>query len=160
MAQEYKRRRDELDDLATQQRDEILERAEKSLRVGSMCRCKRSKNGRNFFYGDVCHVAVYLSALPVDTVRSHHFSGLQSNSSDCDRLYALAGAKFRAALAFAPDDNEIITRYAQSIINYLQLESMEVRSRLIVTWLRDNSGTGERTYGTTGQVAVIICVPG
>lgn len=126
MAQEYKRRRDELEDLAAQEREEVLERSEKPLRVGAMSRCKRCKNGRHFFDGDVCHVAVYLSTLSVDTVRSHHFAGVEATSLVCDRLYALAGAKFQASLAFAPDDNEIITRYAQSIINYLELESMQV----------------------------------
>lgn len=136
MAQEYKHRRDELEDLTAQEREEILERAEKSLRVGAMCRCKRSKNGRNFFHGDVCHVAIYLLALPVDTIRAHHFGGVQATSLDCDRLYALAGAKFQAALAFAPDDNEIITRYAQSIINYLELESIQVGDNIMFA---DNS---------------------
>ncbi|CAM9948312.1 unnamed protein product, partial [Sphacelaria rigidula] len=115
VAQEYKRRRDEVEDLAAQEREEILERAEKSLRVGAMCRCRRSMNGRNFFFGDVCHVAVYLTALPGDTIRAHHFAGVQTSSLECDRLYALAGVKFRAALSFAPDDDEIISRYAQSI---------------------------------------------
>lgn len=93
-----------------------------------MCRCKRSKTGRNFFSGDLCHVAVYLSVLPVDTVRAHHFAGVQATAVESDRLYALAGAKFQAALAFAPDDIEIISRYAQSIVNYLELESVQVRN--------------------------------
>lgn len=92
-----------------------------------MCRCKRSKTGRNFFSGDLCHVAVYLSALPVDTVRAHHFAGIQATAVESDRLYLLAGVKFEAALALAPDDIEIISRYAQSVVNYLELESMQVR---------------------------------
>lgn len=127
VAQIYKRKRDDLQDLAAQEREEICERAEKPLRVGAMCRCKRSKTGRNFFSGDLCHVAVYLSVLPVDTVRAHHFSGVQATAVESDRLYALAGAKFQAALAFAPDDIEIISRYAQSIVDYLELESVQVR---------------------------------
>lgn len=91
-----------------------------------MCRCKRSKTGRNFFSGDICHLAVYLLVLPIDTVRAHHFAGVQATAIESDRLYALAGAKFQAALAFAPDDIEIISRYAQSVINYLELESVQV----------------------------------
>lgn len=129
VAQTYKRKRDDLQDLAAQEREEICERAEKPLRLGAMCRCKRSKTGRNFFSGDLCHVAVYLSALPVDTVRAHHFAGIQATAVESDRLYALAGAKFQAALAFAPDDIEIISRYAQSVINYLELESVQVKKR-------------------------------
>lgn len=143
VAQRYKRQRDDLQDLAAQEREEICERAEKPLRVGAMCRCKRSKTGRNFFSGDLCHVAVYLSVLPVDTVRAHHFAGIQATAIESDRLYALAGAKFQAALAFAPDDIEIISRYAQSVINYLELESVQVRKGLRLTteyerrgWLR------------------------
>eukprot|EP00752_Nemacystus_decipiens_P011884 g10537.t2 len=127
VAQIYKRKRDDLQDLAAQEREEICERAEKPLRVGAMCRCKRSKTGRNFFSGDLCHVAVYLSVLPVDTVRAHHLAGVQATAAESDRLYALAGAKFQAALAFAPDDIEIISRYASSIVNYLELESVQLR---------------------------------
>lgn len=127
VAHTYKRKRDDLQDLAAQEREEIRERAEKPLRVGAMCRCKRSKTGRNFFSGDLCHVAVYLSVLPVDTVRAHHFAGIQATAMESDRLYMLAGAKFEAALAFAPDDIEIISRYAHSVVNYLELESMQVR---------------------------------
>lgn len=78
-------------------------------------------------------MAVYLSALDVDIVRAHHFAGVQATAIESDRLYALAGAKFQAALAFAPDDVEIISRYAQSVINYLELESMQVRQRHILT---------------------------
>lgn len=113
--------------MAAQEREEILELAEKPLRVGAMCRSKRSMTGRNFFHGDICHVAVYLSALPVDTIRAHHFAGVKASAFESDRLYALAGAKFRAALTCAPDDTEIVARYAQSIINYLELESTQVR---------------------------------
>lgn len=91
-----------------------------------MCRSKRSKTGRHFFLGALCHVAVYLSALPVDTIRAHHFAGVKPSAFESDRLYALAGEKFRAALACAPDDTEIVSRYAQSIINYLELESTQV----------------------------------
>lgn len=127
VAQKYKRKRDDLQDLAAQEREEILELAEKPLRVGAMCRSKRSMTGRNFFHGDICHVAVYLSALPVDTIRAHHFAGVKASAFESDRLYALAGAKFREALVCAPDDTEIIARYAQSIINYLELESTQVR---------------------------------
>lgn len=126
VAQEYKRKRDDLEDLAAQEREEICERAEKPLRVGATCRSKRSKTGRNFFYGDLCHVAVYMSALPADTVRAHFFAGVRTSALESDRLYALAGAKFQAALAFAPDDVEILSRYAQSVIDYLDLESMQV----------------------------------
>lgn len=126
VAEKYKRKRDDFQDLAAQEREEICGRAEKPLRVGAMCRCKRSKTGRNFFSGDLCHVAVYLSALSVDTVRAHHFAGVQATATESDRLYMLAGSKFQAALAFAPDDIEIISRYAQSVINYLELESMQV----------------------------------
>lgn len=127
VAQEYKRKRDDLQDLASQERGEILELAEKPLRVGAMCRSKRSMTGRHFFHGELCHIAVYLSALPVDTIRAHHFAGVKASAFESDRLYALAGAKFRAALACAPDDTEIVARYAQSIINYLELESTQVR---------------------------------
>ena len=127
VAQEFKRKRDDVQDLAAQEREEILELAEKPLRVGAMCRSKRSMIGRNFFHGDLCHVAVYLSALPVDTIRAHHFAGVKASAFESDRLYALAGAKFRAALASAPDDTEIVARYAQSIINYLELESTQVK---------------------------------
>lgn len=95
-----------------------------------MCRCKRSKTGRNFFHGDLCHVAVYLRALPVDVVRAHHFAGIQTSALESDRLYALAGTKFQEALDCAPDDAEIISRYAQSVINYLELESIQVRKIL------------------------------
>lgn len=129
VAQEYKRKRDDLQDLAAQERAEILERAEKPLRVGTMCRCKRSKTGRNFFHGDICHVAVYLRALPVDTVRAHHFAGVQASGLESDRLHALAVVKFQEALTFAPNDIEIISRYAQSIIDYLELESLQVGPR-------------------------------
>lgn len=129
VAQEYKRKRDDLEDLTAQEREEVLERAEKPLRVGAMCRCKRSKNGRNFFRGDICHVAVYLAALPVDTIRAHYFGGVKASALDSDRLYALAGAKFQAALSFAPDDTEIIKRYAQSIVHYLELETTQVRQK-------------------------------
>ncbi|CBJ26303.1 Hypothetical leucine rich repeat protein [Ectocarpus siliculosus] len=128
VAEKYKRKRDDFQDLVAQELEEICGRAEKPLRVGAMCRCKRSKTGRNFFSGDLCHVAVYLSALPVDTVRAHHFAGVQATATESDRLYMLAGAKFQAALAFAPDDIEIISRYAQSVINYLELESMQSKN--------------------------------
>ncbi|CAM9096355.1 unnamed protein product, partial [Hapterophycus canaliculatus] len=128
VAQTYKRKRDDVQDLAAQEREEIRERAEKPLRVGAMCRCKRSKTGRNFFSGDLCHVAVYLSVLPADTVRAHHFAGVQATAMESDRLYVLAAEKFEAALAFAPDDIEIISRYAQSVVNYLELESMQSKN--------------------------------
>ncbi|CAM9324073.1 unnamed protein product [Ectocarpus sp. 6 AP-2014] len=128
VAEKYKRKRDDFQDLVAQELEEICGRAEKPLRVGAMCRCKRSKTGRNFFSGDLCHVAVYLSALPVDTVRAHHFAGVQATATESDRLYMLAGAKFQAALSFAPDDIEIISRYAQSVINYLELESMQSKN--------------------------------
>ncbi len=134
IAQKYKQKRDELKDLVEQEREEVCERAEKPLRVGAMCRCKRSKTGRNFFSGDLCHLAVYLSALPVDTIRAHHFAGVQATAIESDRLYALAGAKFEAALAFAPDDTEIVSRYAQSVINYLELESVQVGKKATCTF--------------------------
>eukprot|EP00903_Cladosiphon_okamuranus_P019664 g18076.t2 len=67
VAQKYKRKRDDLQDLAAQEREEICERAEKPLR-------------------------------------------------------------FEAALAFAPDDIEIISRYAQSVVNFLELESVQSKN--------------------------------
>ncbi|CAM9977150.1 unnamed protein product [Scytosiphon promiscuus] len=128
VARAFKLKRDELQDLATLEREEVRERAEKPLRIGAMCRCKRSKTGRNFFSGDLCHVAVYLSVLPVDTIRAHHFAGVQATAMESDRLYVLAGVQFEAALALAPDDIEIISRYAQSVVNYLELESMQSKN--------------------------------
>ncbi|CAM9104826.1 unnamed protein product [Discosporangium mesarthrocarpum] len=125
LAQAYKQRSDELEDLEAQKRDEVLRRTEAPLRIGATCRSKRSKDGRNFFGGDICHVAVYLSTLTPDSVRAHFFAGTKESTFESDRLYALAGTRFQAALQFAPDDEEIISRYAQSIVQYLQLESAQ-----------------------------------
>lgn len=127
MVQEYKRKRDDLSDLALLEHEEIMKRADMPLRVGAMSCSKRSKNGRNTFHGSICHVAVYLRAISFDTIRAHHFAGVQSTAPESDRLFALARAKFQAALAMAPDDLEIILRYAQSITNSLDLDFMQVR---------------------------------
>lgn len=125
----YQRRRDELKELAAQEREDILERIDKPLRIGAMCERKGSRDGQKFFHGDVCHVAIYLWALPVDVVTAHYMAGVQLTSAVYDRLYTLAGAKFQAALALAPEDYEIVTRYTQSVVNYLELESMQARQR-------------------------------
>lgn len=69
--------------------------------------------------------------LPADSIRAHYFAGVKATASESDRLYALAREKFESALAFAPDDTEIISRYAQSVINYLELESIQVRPKTI-----------------------------
>jgi len=127
VAQEYKRKRDDLSDLALLEREEIIKRAESPLRVGAMCCFKRSKTVRNIFHGNLCHIAVYLRPISFDTIRAHHFAGVQSTAPESDRLFALAREKFQTALAMAPDDLEIILRYAQSIVNSLDMEFMQVR---------------------------------
>ena len=126
ISQEFKRKRDNLSDLAEQKREEIMERAEKPLRVGAMCHSKRSNTGRNFFHGSLCHIAVYLRALLADAVRAHHSAGVQSTNLECDRLYALAEAKFRVALALVPDDLDVMSGYAQSIVDKLNLKCLQV----------------------------------
>lgn len=127
VTEEFNRRRNELEDLEVRERDGIVERAGKPLRIGAMCSNKRSRNGSHFFHGDVCHVAVYLLALPLDTVRAHHMTGMQAISFDCDRLYALASAKFHSVLESTKNDDEIIARYSKVIANRVELESTQVR---------------------------------
>lgn len=122
VAQEYKRKRDDLSDLALLEREEIIKRAERPLRVGAMCCSKRSKTVRNIFHGNLCHIAVYLRAISFDTIRAHHFAGVQSTAPESDRMFALARTKFQIALEMAPDDLEIILCYAKSIINSLDLQ--------------------------------------
>ncbi|CAM9112229.1 unnamed protein product, partial [Choristocarpus tenellus] len=128
IAQEYKRLRDEVEHLSIQERDEVMERAQAPLRVGATCNSKRSTEGRNFFGGDLCHIAVYLSNLSSDSVRAHYLAGTQASCFESDRLYVLAGVRFEAALEFAPNDREIISQYAQSIVNFLELESVQTQN--------------------------------
>lgn len=142
--------------MAEQERAEILDRAEKPLRVGAMCRSKRSQTGRNFFCGDICHIAVYLSALPVDSVRAHHLAGVRPSTLDSDRMYALAATKFRKALALAPDDVQIMSQYAQSVVNYLQLESTQVGTQHLALSRRDSSGVRVGRMGGRKSAALSV----
>lgn len=127
ITQDFKRRRDELEDLAVQERDEILQRAEQPCRVGAQCRSKRSSQGRHFFDGDICHVAAYCTALTSDDISEHFSAGSRVASPNSRRLYDLASAKFADALGQAPDDKETLTRYGQSLVRYIETASMQVK---------------------------------
>ncbi|CAM9295251.1 unnamed protein product [Chrysoparadoxa australica] len=123
IALQFKQQRDELQDAAARETEELQERAGQSLRIGATCRSKRSKVGRNFWNGELCHTAVFLSCLPSDRVRDHYLAGVKLRGEESNRLYALAQLRYKEALTFAPDDKNILTRYAQSIVDYLELEA-------------------------------------
>jgi hypothetical protein len=119
VAEEFRRLRQDILDRKTKEAEEARDRSTKPLRVGAACASKRSKSGRSFFNGDLCHFAVYEACLTPDEVREHYASGITPRSAEAERLYALSSEKFERALMFAPNDRHILSRYAAALCSYL-----------------------------------------
>ena len=123
VAEQFRRRREELVDSRKKDDEEAQERGMKPLRVGAACASKRAKEGRNFFDGDICHVAMYPKCLSADRIRAHYISGVQERSYESDRLNTAAAAAYQAALEFAPNDAMVLNHYASSLCNNLLFDA-------------------------------------
>ena len=63
VGQEFRKLRQELHDKKLKDAEESRERSTKPIRLGAACASKRSKAGRSFFCGSLCHFAVYEHCL-------------------------------------------------------------------------------------------------
>lgn len=123
VAEQFRRKREELVDSKKKDDEEAQERGMKPLRVAAACASKRAKEGRNFFDGDICHVAMYPHVLSADRIRAHFVSGVQERSHESDRLNTAAAAAYQAALEFAPNDAMVLNHYASSLCNNLLFDA-------------------------------------
>ena len=105
--------RDRLEDL------EAEERGSHPVRVGAACASRRGKEGRHFFSGFICNVAVYRQALTPDRISKHHASGTCDRARESQRLYRTSAAQFEETLKLSPDDPALLQSYAQSLCRYL-----------------------------------------
>jgi Leucine Rich repeat len=123
IAEQFARRRHDLQDAERADREEAREQSNKPLRIGGACSSRRGRDGRNFWCGDLAHVAVYTQALSSDALRQHWLCGAVRSCAESDRLRAAAHARFEQALAFAPDDQRTAAAYAASVVAQLQQQS-------------------------------------
>jgi Concanavalin A-like lectin/glucanases superfamily/Leucine Rich repeat len=120
IAEQFARRRHDLQDAERADREEAREQSNKPLRIGGACSSRRGRDGRNFWCGDLAHIAVYTQALSSDALRQHWLCGAVRSCAESDRLRAAAHARFEQALAFAPDDARTAAAYAASVVAQLQ----------------------------------------
>jgi Concanavalin A-like lectin/glucanases superfamily/Leucine Rich repeat len=123
IAEQFARRRQDLQDAERADREEAREQSNKPLRIGGACSSRRGRDGRNFWCGDLAHIAVYTQALSSDALRQHWLCGAVRSCAESDRLRAAAHARFEQALAFAPDDARTAAAYAASVVAQLQQHS-------------------------------------
>jgi len=124
-SEEYRKLREELEDSNVKDDEYARELLSKAMCVGSAVSSRRSKEGRNFFEGYLCHIAAYVNCLSADSVREHFNSAFQSRGPQADRLYTLAALKFTKALKLAPDDPIVLAKYAENLCNYLDFDVMD-----------------------------------
>ena len=121
-SEEYRKLREEMQDKHERDDEFSRELLSKAACVGSSVSSQGSKEGKNFFDGDLCHIAAYTSSISADCVRKHFNTAKQSRAPQADRLYSLAAQKFQKALYLAPDDPVVLAKYAENLCNYLDLD--------------------------------------
>lgn len=122
VAGRYKLLMDELNDTVNKQKEDGVVRTRKGLRIGASVSSGGSKDGNNFFVGDISNVSVYNRCLSADRTRAHYFTATYDKTKDAQRLYSEASARYEEALYFAPDDEFIMNGYAKSLCEYLKVE--------------------------------------
>lgn len=94
----------------------------RELRIGCLSSASR-RDGKYFFHGSIAHVAYYHGkSLTRDQVNAHYFVGVRDRAHTSDDLFALASSRFARALAFAPDDQRTLERFAENICASLKYD--------------------------------------
>jgi hypothetical protein len=112
--EKYAKIYDELNDRVAKRREEGSIKMRSPLRIGA------SADGEHGWIGQISNFAYYNKTLPFDRVRQHHLLSIKSGVKDAQRLHAMASIKYEEALMLAPDDQLILTGFAESLVEYLK----------------------------------------
>ena len=121
--QRYRLMHDELDDKEHKQRDAASLRVRTPLRIGASPPNGNSFKAEDVFVGEISCFQIYKYALGLDRIRAHYSLAQTDRTRDSQRLHAMAAIKYEEALSMASDDILVLKGFANSIVEYLKIES-------------------------------------
>jgi len=127
ISEDFQQKRGALKDAEDKASDERALLATRDLKIGGACASKRAKYGRSHWVGDLAHIATYLSSISHDGANRHYRAGTEERALQSDREYGLAYSHFRRAMWWAPEDPQVLHKFADTICGALRYDSDHIQ---------------------------------
>lgn len=119
---EFQEMRRRVNDKIQKEIEEQSSQDARPLRIGCLSSARR-RDGKYFFHGSIAHVAYYNGrALTRDQINAHYVMGTRDRAHESDHLFTLASSRFSRALQYAPDDKQMLVRFAENVCASLKYD--------------------------------------
>lgn len=119
---EFQNMRRHVNDKIHKELEEQTSQDARPLRIGCLSSARR-RDGKYFFHGSIAHVAYYNGvALTRDQINAHYVMGTRDRAYESDHLFGIASSRFSRALQRAPDDKQMLAKFAENVCASLKYD--------------------------------------